>query len=109
MAPSKGVTQKLLDQGFADEDFPGSGTGFSDGRVCLGYEGQGKTIFLDYASHGGYDGTVLQVSIPRADFELYFSQYGYSYDGIPNGGVEIPDTAFDQLNQYPRSLVGGSG
>jgi hypothetical protein len=105
-APAKGLTQTLLNQGFTPEDFPGSGAGYPDGRAYFGYEDQGKAIALDYAGRGGYDGTVLQVTIPRADFEQYFSRYVYSYDGILNAEVAIPNTEFGQLNTYPRTLVG---
>jgi len=104
-APAKGMTQKILQDGFTEEDFPGSGTGFPDGRAYFGLGERGNTIALDYASRGGYDGTVIRIRIPQADFDAPFSSYVYSYDGIPNAEVAIPNTSFWQLNQYKPEVV----
>ncbi|WP_151898175.1 hypothetical protein [Streptomyces sp. C8S0] len=101
------MTDRLLKDGFTEKDFPGSGNGYPDGRAYFGLEDDGKTIALDYASRGGYDGGVVQVRILKADFEQHFSQYVGSHNGVPNVEVAIPNTAFDRLNQYPRSMVGG--
>lgn len=106
-APGRGMTDRLLKDGFTEKDFPGSGNGYPDGRAYFGLEDDGKTIALDYASRGGYDGGVVQVRILKADFEQHFSQYVGSHNGVPNVEVAIPNTAFDRLNQYPRSMVGG--
>ncbi|MBO1415405.1 RHS repeat-associated core domain-containing protein [Streptomyces sp. FH025] len=106
-APSKGMTDRLLSDGFSERDFPGSGNGYPDGRAYFGLEDDGKTIALDYASRGGYDGGVVQIRIPKADFEQHFRQYVGSHNGVPNVEVAIPNTAFGILNQYPRSMVGG--
>jgi hypothetical protein len=36
---------------------------------------EGRQIALDYASRGGYDSNVIEVQIPRADFDKYFAKY----------------------------------
>ena len=105
-APGTGMTDTLLKDGFKESDFPGSGNGYPDGRAYFGLADDGKTIALDYASRGGYDGGVIEIRIPKADFDQHFSQYVGSHNGVPGTEVAIPNTAFDTLNQYPRSLVG---
>ncbi|MEU0860494.1 RHS repeat-associated core domain-containing protein [Streptomyces griseofuscus] len=106
-APSKGLTDKIMKNGFDHADFPGTpGDMYSDGSAYFGMQDEGKQIALDYASRGNWDSNVIEVRIPRADFDEHFSQYVAPYDGRPGAQVIIPHTAFDQLNQYPRSIVG---
>lgn len=105
-APGTGMTDRLLRDGFHESDFPGSGNGYPDGRAYFGLSDEGKTIALDYASRGGYDGGVIEVRIPKHDFEEHFSRHVGSHNGVPGVEVAIPNTVFGRLNQYPRSLVG---
>lgn len=96
-----------MKNGFDHADFPGTpGDMYSDGSAYFGMQDEGKQIALDYASRGNWDSNVIEVRIPRADFDEHFSQYVASYDGRPGAQVIIPHTAFDQLNQYPRSIIG---
>jgi len=110
-APGKGMTQKLLKDGFHQEDFPGDprSNGYpddrQDGRAYFGLHDRGKEIALDYASRGGYDSNVIEVIIPRDDFQRYFGNDVLGYDGVPNAQVAIPNTSFDILNRYSRTLV----
>jgi RHS repeat-associated protein len=106
-APGKNMTDKLLDDGFDPADFPGSGNGFPDGNAYFGMHDEGRQIALDYAGRGAYDGTVIRVRIPQADFDKYFSKYVTSYDGRPGAQIAIPNTVFDLLNSYPRLKVHG--
>jgi hypothetical protein len=99
------MTEKLEGQGFLPEDFPGSGNAFPDGRAYFGIGERGKAIAQDYASRGGYDGTVLEVTIPRNVWDEHFEPHVGPYDGIPRAEVRIPNTLFDILNQFkPRRL-----
>ncbi|TLF92259.1 RHS repeat-associated core domain-containing protein, partial [Nocardia cyriacigeorgica] len=104
-APTKGMTDTLLDHGFRESDFPGSGFGFPDGRAYFGLGDEGLELARDYARRGGYDDNVLRVLIPREDFDQHFRQYVYSYDGKAVNEVAIPNTMFDILNRYGRDLV----
>lgn len=106
-APAKGLTQKLLDQGFQPEDFPGdpASYGYPDGRAYFGLSDRGKDIALDYASRGGYDSTVIEVVIPREEFEQYFGDDVLDYDTVPGAQVAVPNTSFGILNSYPRVLA----
>ena len=106
-APAKGTTETLLNNGFSESDFPGSGNSYPDGKAYFGLEDEGRLIALDYASRGGYDDKVLQIQIPKADFDQFFRGYIGSHNGVPGVEVAIPNTAFDILNRYPRSLVDG--
>ncbi len=107
-APQRGMTKKLLDEGFLPEDFPGDQkiNSFPDGKAYFGLQDQGREIALDYASRaGGYDPNVIEIRIPAQDFVRYFESYVGSYDGIPAAEVAIPNTDFNILNRYPRNLV----
>jgi hypothetical protein len=68
-------------------------------------EEKGKEIALDYSNRGGYDSKVVQIRVPRADFDKYFREHVSDYDRQPNGQIGVPNTLFDRLNKYPRSLV----
>ena len=89
-APKKDTTDKLLKDGFKPEDFPKDGP-YADGKAYFGFENKGKEIALDYSTRGGYDPKVLQIRIPRADFEKYFREHVQNYDAVPNGQVGIPN------------------
>ncbi|MFJ6352732.1 SpvB/TcaC N-terminal domain-containing protein [Streptomyces sp. NPDC092046] len=101
-APGKGMTQRLLQFGFQPQDFPGEGNEYPDGRAYFGLGEAGRMIALDYASRGGYDGTVIEVRIPRKDFEMYFRDNVGRHNGVPDSEVGIPKEKFDILNRYPR-------
>jgi hypothetical protein len=106
-APAKGMTAKIMQSGWDPADFPGTpGDMYSDGSAYFGIGDRGLQIAQDYASRANWDSNVLEVRIPKADFDQYFSDYVASYDGIPGAQAIIPNTAFDQLNQYPPSIVG---
>jgi hypothetical protein len=106
-APATGLTDSIMKDGFNPADFPGTpGDMYADGSAYFGLGDKGKDIALDYASRGSWDSNVIEVRIPKADFEKYFSQYVARYDGVPDAQVIIPNTAFERLNQYPRSIVG---
>ncbi|UWZ34801.1 hypothetical protein Drose_26920 [Dactylosporangium roseum] len=104
-APGKGMTQKLLDDGFTPDDFPGSGNGYPDGRAYFGLGDEGKAIAQDYASRGGYDGTVIHIRIPRADFDQHFAPHVGSHNGVPRTEVAVPNTMFGILNRFRRELL----
>jgi hypothetical protein len=106
-APAKGLTQKLLDKGFSKEDFPGDPRreDYPDGRAYFGLHDRGKEIALDYAGRGNWDSSVIEVTIPQDDFERYFRKGVSNYDDVPKAQVGIPNTLFDILNRYPRTLV----
>ncbi|MFB7539371.1 polymorphic toxin-type HINT domain-containing protein [Streptomyces zaomyceticus] len=104
-APYKGDTERILTDGFDPADYPGSGNGYPDGRAYFGLNEIGKEIALDYSTRGGYDGTVIQVRIPKDDFEKHFSKYIGKHNGVPNSEVSIPKELFGRLNSYSISRV----
>jgi RHS repeat-associated protein len=106
-APQKGMTQKILQEGFKVEDFPGGPGDVFDGNAYFAIGERGKQIASEkYAPFGTYDGTVIRVDIPRTDFDQHFPR-PKSLDGEPNIEVAIPNTMFDRLNQYPVAQVSG--
>ncbi|MFF5076327.1 polymorphic toxin-type HINT domain-containing protein [Actinoplanes sp. NPDC000266] len=104
-APTKGMTDKLEKEGFDPADFPGPDGPYQDGKAYFGLNEKGLEIALDYASRGAYDTAIIRVRIPKADFEKYFKQFIGNHNGVPNSEVAIPNTAFERLNQYPRSAI----
>jgi RHS repeat-associated protein len=110
-APRKGATQKLLQEGFKPEDFPGPDpSGYPDGQAYFGLGAPGRSaVYAKYAPYGPYDGTVVRVDIPVSDFQGFIAQGARvsNLDGERNIQVEIPNTLFDQLNNYPLVLDGG--
>ncbi|GGS63856.1 hypothetical protein GCM10010259_60740 [Streptomyces daghestanicus] len=105
-APGKGMTEKIMKDGFDPEDFPGTPGDYPDGSAYFGVEEKGKEIALDYASRGYWDSNVVQIRIPKADFDKHFAEDVAKYDGIPGAQAIIPKTKFEQLNKYPRSILG---
>ncbi|MEU4337361.1 polymorphic toxin-type HINT domain-containing protein [Micromonospora lupini] len=104
-APAKGGTQKMLDKGFDPADYPGSGNNYPDGRAYFGLGEKGEAIARDYATRGGYDGTVVRIQIPRADFDKYFAAHIGSHNGVPRVEVAVPKSMFGILNRYKRELL----
>ncbi|MFJ3231621.1 RICIN domain-containing protein [Streptomyces sp. NPDC086787] len=106
-APGKGLTDKIMKDGFDHADFPGTpGDMYADGSAYFGMQEEGKEIALDYASRGYWDSNVIEIKIPKADFDKYFLEHVAKYDGRPGAQVIIPYTLFEQLNKYPRTIVG---
>ncbi|WP_405817976.1 ligand-binding protein [Streptomyces sp. NBC_01390] len=104
-APYKGQTKKIKEEGFKPEDYPGSKGQNPDGAAYFGLGDRGLGIAEDYAGRGAYDGTVLEIKIPRADFDQYFEKFVGSYDGTPRAEVGIPKEMFGLLNSYPLRVM----
>ncbi|KOV57820.1 ligand-binding protein [Streptomyces sp. NRRL WC-3618] len=104
-APSKGTTKKLQNEGFKPEDFPGREFEFPDGHAYFGLGDEGLNIAQDYARRGGYDGTVVEIKIPKADFEQHFREHVSSHNGVPNAEVAIPKELFGILNSFPMRVM----
>ncbi|WP_156753515.1 polymorphic toxin-type HINT domain-containing protein [Actinokineospora pegani] len=98
-AAQKGMTEKILRDGFQPEDFP-RGNGM-DGKAYFGVEKSGKDIALKYASHGTYDDEIIQVTIPKDVYDAQFLAHQYKYEGREGQyEVSIPQELFPILNQY---------
>jgi hypothetical protein len=104
-APARGTADELYERGFSEADFPGSGNGFPDGRAYFGVGRTGHDIALDYASRGEWDNAVLRVRVPRPEFTRLFKQFVGNHNGVPNSEVRIPNTMFDSLNQFTRTIT----
>ncbi|WP_215455625.1 hypothetical protein [Streptomyces sp. ATCC 21386] len=104
-APGKGMVKKLEDQGFQPEDFPGREFEFPDGHAYFGLGDEGLEIAQDYAGWVGYDGAVVEITIPKADFEQYFRKHVYSRNGVEDAEVAIPKELFGVLNSYPLRVM----
>ena len=64
-----------------------------------------RNIAQDYARRGGYDGTVVEIKIPKADFEQHFREHVSSHNGVPNAEVAIPKELFGILNSFPMRVM----
>lgn len=106
-APLKGATDKMEKYGFDPADYPGTpgSQAYPDGSAYFGLQDVGLGIAFDYAHRGPYDGTIIQIRIPKDDFEEHFERYVGKHDGIPRAEVAIPKTLFGRLNTYERKKV----
>ena len=104
-APYKGKTKKIQEEGFKPEDYPGRKGQNPDGAAYFGLGDKGLDIAEDYARRGVYDGRVVEIKIPRADFDQHFEKYVGRYDGVPRGEVGIPKEMFGLLNSYPLRVM----
>ncbi|MDQ0933320.1 RHS repeat-associated protein [Streptomyces turgidiscabies] len=104
-APYKGKTKKIEEEGFKPEDYPGRKGQNPDGAAYFGLMDRGLGIAEDYARRGPYDGTVVEIKIPRADFDQHFEKYVGRYDGVPRAEVGIPKEMFGLLNSYPLRVM----
>lgn len=106
-APARGSADRLFEKGFSEADFPGAEHQFPDGRAYFGVGGTGRDIALDYASRGNWDSAIIRVRIPRGEFkELWGSRsFVSNHNGVPNSEVSIPNTMFDALNKFPRTIT----
>ncbi len=102
-APVKGGTAKIKEKGFQPEDYPGTPgapQGSLDGSAYFGMGNLGRDIAESYRGRAGYDGSLMRIRIPKAEFDQFFRQHVGKYDGIEGGEVAIPKTKFDILNRY---------
>nr|BFE77268.1 hypothetical protein GCM10020092_105690 [Actinoplanes digitatis] len=103
-APSQGRHQKKIkDNGFQPADYPGTPgapQGMPDGSAYFGMGNYGKKIAESYRGRAGYDGSLMRIRIPKAEFEKFFRENVGNYDGILDAEVAIPKTKFDILNRY---------
>ncbi|MGV9235443.1 RHS repeat-associated core domain-containing protein [Streptomyces nigra] len=104
-APYKGQTKKIKEEGFKPEDYPGRTGQNPDGAAYFGLGDKGLDIAEDYAGRGVYDGKVVEIKIPRADFDKHFEKYVGRYDGVPRAEVGIPKEMFGLLNSYPLRVM----
>ncbi|GAA4074731.1 RHS repeat-associated core domain-containing protein [Streptomyces shaanxiensis] len=104
-APYKGGTKKIKEEGFKPEDYPGRTGQNPDGAAYFGLGDDGLDIARDYAGRGSYDGTVVEIKIPRADFDKHFDKFVGSHNGVPRVELGIPKEMFGLLNSYPLRVM----
>ncbi|MFI0907077.1 DUF6531 domain-containing protein [Streptomyces sioyaensis] len=97
-APDRGKGQHQYENGYLAGDFPG---GPHDPYMNgMAYFAKERELADKYAKH--YGEGVIEVRIPKADYEQHFSGYEHRYEGGPLTELEIPNTAVERLNNYPR-------
>uniref|UniRef100_UPI001C0F2579 hypothetical protein n=1 Tax=Streptomyces tailanensis TaxID=2569858 RepID=UPI001C0F2579 len=104
-APYKGKTKKIEEEGFKPEDYPGRKGQNPDGHAYFGLGDKGLGVAEDYAGRGPYDGTVVEIKIPRADFDQHFDKFVGSHNGVPRAEVGIPKEMLGLLNSYPLRVM----
>jgi hypothetical protein len=72
----------------------------ADGSAYFGLGNNGREFAETYRNLGGYDGSLMRIRIPKAEFERFFRQHVGNCDGVVDGEVAIPKTRFDILNRY---------
>ena len=97
-APQRGQGQHQYENGYLASDFPG---GPDDPYMNgMAYFAKERELAERYASH--YKEGIIEVRIPVGDYEKYFAIFEHPYEGGPLTELEIPNTAVERLNNYPR-------
>ncbi|WP_330238533.1 putative T7SS-secreted protein [Streptomyces sp. NBC_00525] len=97
-APQRGQGDIQETVGYRAEDFPGGPHDpYMDGKAYFAKE---REIAEKYAKH--YGEGIIEIKIPREEYDLRFGQYERPYEGGPLTEIEIPNTSVEDLNHYPR-------
>jgi RHS repeat-associated protein len=97
--PRQGEYQEKF--GYREEDFPGDPDGpdyiYPNGRVYFAKE---RHIADKYAK--SYREGVIEIKIPKSEYDAKFARYEKDYEGGPDKELDIPNNVVEDLNQYPR-------
>ncbi|MFF5761917.1 DUF6531 domain-containing protein [Streptomyces tanashiensis] len=97
-APQRGQGDAQERDGYLEENFPGGPDDpYMNGLVYFAKE---RELAEKYAPH--YGEGIIEVRIPRADYDARYAQYERPYEGGPLTELEIPNTVVEELNKYPR-------
>lgn len=97
-APQRGNGRRQYENGYRADDFPGGPHDpYMDGKAYFAKE---QELADNYAKH--YKEGVIEVQVPRSEYDQTFRQYEKPYEGGPLTEVEIPNTEVEKLNDFPR-------
>ncbi|WP_274578584.1 MULTISPECIES: RHS repeat-associated core domain-containing protein [unclassified Streptomyces] len=97
-APQRGQGDIQETVGYRAEDFPGGPHDpYMNGKAYFAKE---REIAEKYAKH--YGEGIIEIKIPREEYDLRFGQYERPYEGGTLTEIEIPNTSVEDLNHYPR-------
>ncbi|WP_338672158.1 putative T7SS-secreted protein [Streptomyces sp. SCSIO 30461] len=98
-APQRGQGDFQEHYGYLKENFPGGPDDpYLNGLVYFAKE---RTIpDTKYAPF--YGEGVIEIRIPKSEYEALFARYEKPYEGGPEIELEIPNTIVEELNKYPR-------
>jgi hypothetical protein len=107
-APRRGQGQRHTANGFDPVDFPRgpdptNPRHINDGNAYFVKDNQ-QVAIDDYAGRAGYETGLIEVRIPRGDYNQYFSRYEQTLARGDGNATEvpIPREQLSRLNQYPR-------
>jgi len=72
----------------------------SEGSNGFAYFTRDRAVAEKYAR--SYGEGIIEVVVPKRDFDAKFARYEYPYEGGPLTELEIPINSVSQLNSYPR-------
>ncbi|MFD3534628.1 DUF6531 domain-containing protein [Streptomyces sp. NPDC058664] len=97
-APQRNQGDAQERDGYLEENFPGGPDDpYMNGLVYFAKE---RELAEKYAPH--YGEGIIEVRIPKADYDARYAQYERPYEGGPLTELEIPNTVVEELNKYPR-------
>ncbi|MFD1145582.1 DNRLRE domain-containing protein [Saccharothrix hoggarensis] len=99
-APGKGAGQRTFDQGFRKSDYPGSPGARQPDPDGTAYFAKERGLADTYAR--SYGEGVIEVRVPRGDYDRLFRQFERKYQGGPLIELRIPADVVEKLNRYPR-------
>ncbi|MFE2722757.1 SpvB/TcaC N-terminal domain-containing protein [Kitasatospora sp. NPDC059327] len=94
-APQPGMGDKFMLRGFLKEDFP-SGDGMNGYAYFAGPND--RALAEEYAR--SYNGGVIEIRIPKSDYDLIWKRFEKPYEGGPRAELEIPGDTVTALNAY---------
>jgi hypothetical protein len=92
-APPRGMGECMYTHGFQASQFQ------MEGGDDSAYFTRDRSVAEKYAQ--AYGEGVIEVVMPKRDFDAKFARYEYGYDGHSTQ-VVIPASQVSQLNRYPR-------
>jgi hypothetical protein len=99
-APQPNKAEKILQSGFHIDDFPYNPP-FEDGK-CYFAGANSRSLAEQY--NQSYRQGILEVTIDRQIYNLFFQPLERSYQGGLYIELPIPHDLFPLLNQFPRIL-----
>ncbi|TCO55829.1 SpvB/TcaC N-terminal domain-containing protein [Actinocrispum wychmicini] len=97
-APQSGMGAKFMSRGFTQDDFPYE-PGSKDKNGMAYFAGPNdRSIAEEYAQ--SYKEGVIEIRIPRHDYDLIWKRFEKPYQGGPRMELEIPREAVTALNAY---------
>ncbi|MFF3400721.1 putative T7SS-secreted protein [Streptomyces sp. NPDC002659] len=98
-APQRGQGDFQEKHGYLEKNFPGGPDDpYLNGLVYFAKE----RVIADTKYAPFYGEGVIEIKIPKADYDAFYARYEQPYEGGPLTELEVPNNVVEELNKYPR-------